>query len=69
MYDLIKLINSYSEKIAICALFIIVIILFVKKIGIKSLDSLLTKIIKPAVYVLLASGLIHIVFSLRMAIK
>ncbi len=69
MYELIILIDSISVKIGIIAFFIIVTRLAVKLIGIKSWERLLTKIIKPASYVFIAAGLIHIVFSLRIAVK
>jgi hypothetical protein len=66
MNDLVVLIDGLSAKIAMLMLFIVVAKFVTKRIGLKSFDRLLMKIYKPAGYILVMAGLIHIVFSLRM---
>lgn len=66
MNDLVVLIDILSTKIAIFMLFIVVAKFVTKRVGIKSLDRLLMKIHKPAGYILVIAGLIHIVFSFRL---
>ncbi|SHI21809.1 hypothetical protein [Desulfosporosinus lacus] len=65
MSYLMMLINILSAKIAICAFFIVVAKFVTKRVGIKSVDRLLMTIHKPAGYVLVVAGLIHMVFSFQ----
>jgi hypothetical protein len=68
MNDLVVLIDILSTKIVKFMLFIIAAKFVTKRVGIKSLDRLLMKIHKPAGYILVMAGLIHMVFSFRLII-
>jgi chromate transport protein ChrA len=67
MHELILQINSYSIKIAIATFLVMVIILFLKRFGKKDWNELLSKVIKPVIYILIAAFFIHIIFSIRLA--
>lgn len=66
MSNLMMLINMLSANIAICAFFIVVAKFVTKRVGTKSVDRFLMNIHKPAGYVLVVAGLIHMVFSFHL---
>lgn len=63
MSNLIILINMIAANIAIGAFLIVIAKFVTKRVGIKYVDRFLMKIHKPASYVLVVAGLIHMVCS------
>lgn len=63
MIGLVVGIDALCANLAMFALFIVSVKFVSKRIGIKPLDRLLMKIHRPAGYVLVVTGVIHMVFS------
>ncbi len=63
MASFIMGIDSLTAKLAMLALFIVLAKFITKQTGFKKLDTKLMKIHKPATYVLLITGIIHMITS------